>query len=288
MPNLVVSLDLTPIYLATEQVMQAAIARLSKAVEDVAINGVADWKDAVWKAKLWEGERQQYVDSISYRMVSPLKAEITADYRLADQIENGRPAYDLKQMLATSTKVRRNKNGQRFLIIPFRHNTPGQTAHATDMPGHVYAMAKKLQASSVSGTGMRRSGEIMGFVPGQGMQALPAAHQHANPYLSDPSTKGPAMVPSKKYLWGTRLAPGSMGPNPRGKVDRFAGMVRFNTTAEGSKAKSSAYMTFRVMSEKSSGWIIPARPGLKIAEGVTTKLLPQAQAEFLAALKGQI
>lgn len=265
MANLILQLDLTPVYLAQNAVMEAALARLSAAVESVAINGAADWKTAVYKAKLWSGERERYADSINWRMITPLKAEITADYRLADQIEDGRPAYDMKQMLHSSTKVRQNKKGQRYLIIPFRHNTPGNTAHASAMPDHVYTMAKKLKASSITGMGTRASGT----------GAL------------DIHTKQPLQVAQAKYLWGGRLAPGAMGPNPKKKSDHFAGMVRFDTSAKGSKAKSSSYVTFRIMSETSSGWVIAPRPGLKLAEGVTTKLLPMAQADFLAAIKGQ-
>ena len=39
-------------------------------------------------------------------------------------------------------------------------------------------------------------------------------------------------------------------------------------------AHSSSYLTFRVMSEKSSGWIVGARPGLYLAKKVADDLQP--------------
>jgi len=58
--------------------------------------------------------------------------------------------------------------------------------------------------------------------------------------------------PQNKYSWGQRLG---------------AGMVRMDTSS--GKQKSSAYLTFRVMTEKQHGkWIIPAQPGRFIAKRV--------------------
>ena len=56
------------------------------------------------------------------------------------------------------------------------------------------------------------------------------------------------------------------------KTDIYDSMVRFDTSTP--KAKSSAYMTFRVMSDKSSGWIVPAKPGLYLAKNVANQLQP--------------
>jgi hypothetical protein len=55
-----------------------------------------------------------------------------------------------------------------------------------------------------------------------------------------------------------------------------------NTSAGG--GKSSAYMTFRVMSEKSSGWIVPAQPGQFLAQKVQQAIGPQAQTLFSKAI----
>lgn len=264
MANLNLKLDLTPMVMVSNAVYRAAMERLQQAVRGVAINTAAEWQTAVHKAKLWSGERENYARSITWKMTGDLSAEVSADYRLADQIEHGRPAYDLKQMLNTSMKTRTTKSGKRFMIIPFRHNTPGYTGHSMDMPVHVHQVAKQLSFSRVTGMGSRVSGTGAWDVKNQ----------------------QPIRVPQAKYFWGTKMPAGSMGPNPKGKVDRYAGMVRFlDTSTKGQK--KSVYMTFRVMMEGSSGWVIAPRPGLKIADGVTQKMMPIAQQEFLAAVKGE-
>jgi hypothetical protein len=132
------------------------------------------------------------------------------------------------------------------LIIPFRHNTSGHNALAPDMPKHVYARAKVLSPSYVLPPGTKK----------------PALRRSGSGHL----------VPQRSYEWGERLPAGMLGPNPKGKTDRYAGMVRMNTSA--GKAKSSEFLTFRTMSENSPGWVIPPRPGLWIAREVTQKMRP--------------
>jgi len=86
-------------------------------------------------------------------------------------------------------------------------------------------------------------------------------------------TRAPATVRQRQYNWGDRLTGPNVSKNQQG-------MVRMNT-ATGSGKKSSAYLTFRVMSEKSRGWIVPAQPGQNIAQGVAQEMQPLAD-EFLA------
>lgn len=265
MAQLSIQVDMNALALAQANAVRQAMLRLHNAVEAVLINTAAEWQTAVHKAKLWSGERERYADSISWRMTGPFTGVVEASYRLAGQIDDGRPPYDLKQMLNTSLKVRTTKKGERYLIVPFRHNTPGYDAHAPAMPDHVYAKAKKLTFSQVTGMGTRDSGT--------GAFGL--------------GTRKLLQVPQAKYAWGTRLPAGMMGPNPRGKVDRYAGMVRFKDTSSKSGPKSM-YLTFRVMKEGSPGWIIPSRPGLHLAQTVATKMTPYAQQEFAAAIAGTV
>jgi hypothetical protein len=90
--------------------------------------------------KVSTGEKEPYMASIAMQMTRPFSAVVSTDYKYADEIETGRPAKDLKQMLNTSPKVRRTKDGRRFLVIPMRHNTPGNGALAPSMPKAVYQM----------------------------------------------------------------------------------------------------------------------------------------------------
>ncbi|EPT1451925.1 hypothetical protein ACVOZ6_003513 [Escherichia coli] len=247
---------------------------------NTAVNAVGQklaqrWAEGVYKAKLWSGEKDLYAQSISWQMTGDFSGYVQATYKYAKEIEEGRPARDLKRMLGTSLKVRRTKTGTRFLVIPFRHNIK-------NMPPALYAQAKALEASTVTGMTQRRSGEVTNLSPKTGM--TPAKVQ--THYLSNPKTHGPMMVKQAQYKWGGRLAAGYFGPNPKGKSDIAAGMVRMNTSAGG--GKSSAYMTFRIMSEKSQGWIVPQQPGQFLARKAVEAISPQADALFKAAMKATL
>lgn len=254
---------------------------LHQAVKAIAAQTASNWQATVYKAKLWSGEKDAYAKSISWTMTGDFSAVVQADYKWAKEIETGRPARDLKKMLNTSLKVRRTTTGKRFLVIPFRHNTPGNSAHAAAMPPHVHALAKALEASMVTGTGTRPSGQTTLLSPKTGMQ--PAGRQ--KPYLSNPKTKGPMMVAQNHYQWGDRLTRTAMKAAGVSQADRkrYDGMVRFDTSTP--KAKSSAYMTFRVMMEDSKGWIVPAQPGQYLAKKVVDEMRPKASAAFAEAVK---
>ncbi|EJG5414268.1 hypothetical protein NAD41_000869 [Salmonella enterica] len=244
---------------------------MSQAVDIVGKQVAARWVEGVYEAKLWSGEKDAYAQSIAWKMTGDFTGVVEASYKYAKEIEEGRPARDLKRMLGTSLKVRRTKTGSRFLVIPFRHNIK-------TMPPGLYAQAKALEASKVTGMTQRRSGEITNLSPKTGMSPAKIQTQ----FLSNPKTHGPMMVNQAKYQWGGRLAAGYFGPNQKGKTDIAAGMVRFDTSS--GKQKSSAYMTFRIMSEKSQGWIVPQQPGQFIARKVVDAIQPEAEKLFSKAM----
>lgn len=254
------SVDLGPLLAQNWQISQAIFPLVGQAVKAVAEEGAFRWKSAVMKAKLWpDGEKNPYVESIKWQMLGPFTAEISTDFRLAGEIETGRPAKDLKRMLQTSKKTRMSKSGphqgQKYLIIPFRHNVPtagGEGAYAPQMPPSVYAQAKKLSPSFLL--------PMMSKNPGI---RLSASGHYVTQY---------------SYQWGGRL-PAGMAPKLKTnhKSDPYAGMVRFDTSTPGKggkKTKSSAYLTFRVMGEWSTNWVVKARPGLYLAKGVAEGLQP--------------
>jgi hypothetical protein len=256
--NYKLSVDLGPIFATNQAIASAVFPLVGQAVRAVAEEGAYRWKDAVWKARLWrDGEKEPYVESIRWQMVGPMSAEITTDFPLAGEIETGRPAKDLKRMLLTSKKTRQTKDGRKYLIIPFRHNTPsesGEVAHAPQMPPDIYAKAINLKASQVLSPG----------------SVKPSTRLSASGHT----------VAQHSYAWGGRL-PAGLAPKLKMEhaTDPYAGMVRFNTSTPakglGQKAAhSSAYLTFRVMSSSSSGWVVPARPGLYLAQKVADSLQP--------------
>ena len=244
---------------------------LSQAVRAVSQQTQINWIEAVQRAKLWSGERDVYAKSIDLKETGPFAALVWSDYKYASEIDEGRPAYDLKKMLDTSQKVRRTKDGRRYLIIPIRHNSPGNDALAPAMPTSVYSLASQLKASIVTGMTERPSGEIASLHSKWGMKTL----KKQTPFLSNPATRGPMMVPKMITKWGGRLP--SSGPG-----DRYGGMVRMEASTPNSR--SSVYLTFRTMMEGSPGWIVKAQAGQHLVQTVVTTMQPLAEAAFREAV----
>ena len=254
---------------------------LNQAVKAIAQKTAQNWQEEVLRAKLWSGERDAYAQSITWRMTGDFTAMIESDYRHAEAIETGRPADDLKRMLNTSVKVRTTESGKRFLVIPFRHNTPGHYAHARSMPDSVYELAKSLALSRIVSQGKRRSGEVTALSPAFGMK--PSQHQKPHPFSL--GNRQPVTVNRNRYEWGGRI---NMGALKNLGVDvttqrHMQGMVRFDTSQPGKK--SSVYMTFRIMMQGETGWIIPAQTGKYLVKKVVDNMRPKAQAAFAEAVR---
>ena len=253
-----VSFDATSLIKGLHAQLEAAIAQ---AVQTTAVTTYTAWYETVLRAPgIPAFYRDRYAASIKVEFdPGRMGARIYSDDPVSSLVENGFPARDMKLALNTSAKVRiahgGKHAGQRFLIIPFRHSTPGNVAHGGDMPQAVYAQAKQMAKSTVTGKVAMRSG--------LGASSL--------------RTKGPLMVMRNTYAWGDRLD----GPDiPK----RFKGMVRFNTSSGGQQ--SSAYVTFRILGEWSTGWIIPAKPGTFIVRAISEQAQQMLQTEVTSAIAG--
>lgn len=218
-----------------------------------------------------------YLKSIALAQKNDLLWEISSNAPYAGAIEYGSAAYDMKQVLLTSAKVRRTKDGRRYLIIPFRHGTGTGSGKGISFGGNVmtppeHALALKVlhdAPSRVTGVGQRPSGNF--------------------PNL---------MVPQLKYQWGGRLTRQHLqqaGLAPQ-RVQRLQGMVRFDKPlgASGGGGGHSQYLTFRVMMEGGSGWLRPAQPGrfpMKTAldkyRGAADQIFQAAVQQDVASLLGQ-
>lgn len=258
---------------------------MGQAVRAIAQQAQSDWMKGVHGAKLWSGEKDAYAKSIKVTHTGDFSAVIEADYKYADEIENGRPSRDLKKMLDTSMKVRLTTKGKRFLVIPMRHNTSGNNALAPAVPASVQGLAKSMTPSRITKTTQRPSGEVTNLSPTTGMHAAGKQKQ----FLSNPKTQSAAMVTRNHYAWGGRLTAGMIkgAGGSAQEAKRYAGMVKMDTSTPGG-AKSSNMMTFRVMMEGSKGWVIPAKPGLFLARKVAQELQPKAAAAFAEAIKRTI
>lgn len=266
-----IGVDLTGIGQHVAALVQGAMPLVQQAVVAVGNEAAARWKSAVMHAPLWQGEKEAYVQSIQIVDDGPFAVRVFADYKHAGAIEEGRPAFDQKVYLQTSLRVRKVSGdgphaGKKYLIIPFRHNVPNNTAHAPAMPEKVYNLASKLTASRITGT--IPTPNLQGRIDAQGM---------------------PIMVNRHTYKWGGRLPSGlAEKAAPHHKTDRYAGMVRMDTTPGGAGSgvgkRSSAYLTFRIMGEWSSGWVRKPQPGLYLAREVAKEIEPLAETAIKQAM----
>ena len=212
-----------------------------------------------------------YHRSIQLEQISPFHYRVFSDLAYAESIETGSPARDLKKMLDSSLKVRRTKDGKRYLIIPFRWGTPGAVGFGGNvMPQAVHDFWKPqgVARSRVISIGSRESG--------------------TGAY--DIKTRQPVLVPQRQYEWGARLTAKHLGAMGIGgqAAKRMAGMVNFRNPGGSGGAAHSQYLTFRVMSEDSPGWQAPAIPGKYPAKTVADKIKPIAEQAFKKAVEEDI
>jgi hypothetical protein len=136
------------------------------------------------------------------------------------------------------------------------------------MPESVYDVARTLAPSFITGTTRRESGNYPGRMIKQ------------NTYL---------FARNKKNSDGTvtlgRL-PAGLAPKlkPHHATDPYAGMVRFDNPSGG----HSKYLTFRVMTEDSTGWIRPSQPGKFPLKQSVDAYRALADTAFKAALQKDV
>ncbi len=245
--------------LPTESPLDAVMPQTRRTLDRIGLLARERWADKIQQAKLPQEVKAQYIASLTIESSGPMQVSVYSDYEQAYNIENGQPSRDMKRMLDTSMKVRvstsKKNAGKRYLIIPFRHSL-------SSMPTAVRAAAKSLSQSSVVESGFRQSGTG----------------------AWSPKTRAPYLVPRRIYAWGDRLPAGlAMKSSAHHKTDRYAGMVRMNTSA--GKGRSSAYLTFRTMMEGSSGWITKPVPGMYHIKEVAEEIEPIAKEWLEDALK---
>ena len=188
-----------------------------------------------------------YARSIATRQLGEFSFEIYSDSPYAISIEAGMPARDLHNLLSRSRRTRLSKKGKRYLIIPFRWGTPG-TANGPRVGFGHNVMPQQVHDAWLS-------------------QKLGAASRIIGETTRISATGD--VVPQKIYKWGGRLQQNDLtamgiGTTFRGKTYKthpMAGMVQMRRPGGKGGGKHSQYLTFRVLSEDSPGWRVPAVPG---------------------------
>lgn len=171
-----------------------------------------------------------YVRSIQdgLRFPDDLTGEVFSTSPHAETIEKGVDPYDMKPKLLASPKAKTNKDGGKYITVPFRHGTPG-TKGLPSMPNHVYDKASKLGFS-------RRRNAIVAFFTG------------------------------RKYKWDGRLKEEPTGQRSHTSPHRGAGYTwksgQFDGMVRMGKKGHTQYLTFRRVSTNSDpqSW---QHPGVK-------------------------
>lgn len=183
-----------------------------------------------------------YARSIQVDESNPIEKTIFTDYPAHKWIEDGAPETDLKPGILKGPRSRpmKSKPGGRYNIIPFRHGVP--KALRNPMPVRIYNLMLQETERVEQTEGMRRRGVRAVLPAGEG---------------GDPKTKITQNFGT--YTW---------------TAGKWEGMRRYDTSS--SKATSSEYMTFRIVSSNSdpASWIVPERPPVPIIQAVKDVVTP--------------
>lgn len=208
--------------------------------------------------------------------------------KVATYLENGYGAFDMKKMLDTSPHIKISKEGRRFLIIPFKHGTPGSKIHP--MPEEVFKQAKELKYSSVIGT--KSEGSIQGFKTiNDAIFLREMGTSKVERRVYDWAGKEGRLdinYPLKRSTWKVhQLNEGTSKQRAVASIPHttniYQGMVRFQanpsiarqtiqlaghsiplTNETDNYGNYGVYMTFRVMVEGSAKWIHPGLRAMNI------------------------
>jgi hypothetical protein len=239
--------------------------RYSEAAETVSENAEILYKSYLQGNPLPNGKQLQKpaksaAEGVQRRAAGALLWDIVNTDETAKEIEEGKPPFDMKTLLPTAKKARMSKDGTLYLIIPFRSGTP-TAKYLNAMPHAVYKIAKQMTFSQNLGT--------------VGTRMSATGHE----------------VPKFGYKWGDKVSKQQLAAAGLSEEAqrRYSNMYRFNGPGQ------TTYITFRTMSQKSTGWIKKAVPGLfplqtalQVAfDQGKDELAKAVQADFIAMLNGQ-
>ncbi len=250
-----------------------------QAVEYLSTKYQEAWMRAASGAKLpglpFVINSKQYHRTIERRQISPTTWEVYTSYTtrsgksVTELLEHGHGLIDLKPGLLSGPNSRQGKKG-RYNIVAFRHGTPGSDPYRNNpMPISVY---KNFSAQMKEADERKRTG---------------ASQTGGHSY----QTKSSAQPGGRSYSWGERYdkestrgmqkkvitRKGKVVGEYQQKSGRYAGMVAMQASTQ--RARSSSYLTFRVVSAASDpmSWIVPEQDPWPVRKAVVDFMQPFAE-----------
>lgn len=224
--------------------------------------------------------RGDYTKSIQVDVSDENVKEVAAYGGQTEWIEAGHGEIDLKQGLIHGPKARMGVRGP-YNIVAFRHGTPNTLPSNNPMPINVYNLIKKETNKADKA-----------YAAGQSNK--PGTSRITGSQTTPSSQKGGKPTVTRSYQWGSSV-PESAGGRKETKqttqgdyqwtTGKYTGMKRMAASTSG--AKSSSYITFRVVSIHSdpASWIVPPLAANPIRQAVVDSLEEEVKGILKAAME---
>ena len=188
----------------------------------------------------------------------PLAGRVVNRARQAPRIELGTPAIHLPSVIrwAQSRAARRSKAGRYYLVVPFRHFA---TRYGKQIAELRPAARRQMMPEAV----YRR-----------------ASRMGRRQYLTAGESRGRAVH-----------APGLTPYVPRNPLNVRPGYQHasiYERLRREPSSRGARFQTYRTMTQDSSGWWLPARPGVQLQQQLEREVRPQITAMLTAAVEQDI
>ena len=240
---------------------ESRFPHLLQAMHDAARLVHEHWQAVAARTLRTPGERDAYVSGLqspeSVAVVedgSTLRATITNVSSVARRIETGHPAYHLPSRINWAEV--RSKSGKSFLIIPFRHYSAqrGSRAQASSPAARRAAMPRPIYNV--------------------------ASRLQRGQYLTAGETRGRA-VHAPGLTPYVPAYPRNVRPGYQ-QASIYEGMQRRG------RGTATRYLTFRTMTERSSGWWVPSKAPQPIAVQTVREIAPAVFRLLTAAAQADV
>ena len=198
------------------------------------LSNLADGARAYWiqlAGQKLNTSRRDYINGIQKVNIKGLTATIELVGSMPNMVEHGATAFDMHETLLSGPNVNISKEGHRWRVIPFKHQTPNSIGQGGGVPmGRAYAGHPLVKDARALGNAVHRAAKNL-----QGTTSHPGGKVSYGGRLDTSKLKA-----GKKGLNVPKL-------KPHHSTDIYAGMIR-SEKAYGSKTQST-YTTFRVISD---------------------------------------